>query len=485
MRPSPSRRLFSHLVAPLAAFTLAGSAAAAPAAPLPSEITSASVAKGRGCLREGAGKPCRDATADMTTGQQGAFVAGAEGATLRLHDGSTLELDPNSEVRFLATQSVQVPSPVRAPVVQLLQGRARCTAATPTGPQQAKAVVVRGSGALVGVVAAGTSIFRASTDKLSVAVLSGHTITSMSGNDWTVLKPNFARTLSRTGKAPVRAMLAAPQLSADPSFAIVSTSPTPPPQLKWQAVRGAEGYEVALRPLGSDRPSLTRRTKPDALSLPLADVPPGAYEAVVRALDAEDLDEAWSKPVAINFVTLELPPGGVFVGDNAIQLPEGQKISLRNVYGLESTLNDSTSFAPAANEARLINADRPQVVRLRRPGSAYELKIRLEPRSFHVDVDITPKRARWPGDAVTVTVRTRNRDGSPPPASVQLTPRVLLNTDPIAVTWTQDGPTMRTVIAPRPNGQPNVLRVEVLDQYGHVLGRNFLEIADKNTPLRW
>lgn len=433
-------------------------------------------------MREGPGLPCREPTGELTTGPQGAFVAGADGATLRLHDGSVVELDPEAEVRFLPTQAVAVPARLKAPVVQLLQGRARCTISPVTSPP--KAVVMRGAGGLTAVVAAGTSAFRAGPDRLSVSVRSGRAITSSAESDWVELKPGRARTLTRVGKAPVRAALAAPTLTADPSFAIVSAPPSTPPVLKWQAVPGAEGYEVALRPLGSGRPTWTRRTGLGTLSLTVTEVPTGAYEATVRALDAEDLDEVWSKPAPLNFITLELPPGAVFVSESTIQLPEGQKLGLRNVHGLESTLNDSSSFAPAANEARLMT-DRPQTVRIRRPGSTRELAIKLEPRTFHVDIDIGPKRARWPGDTVNVVVRTLNRDGSPPPTSLKLTPRVLLNTDPIIVSWKQEGSTMRATIPPRPTGFPNVLRVEVLDQYGYVLGRNFLEIADKNTPSRW
>ncbi|HEU4412678.1 MAG TPA: hypothetical protein VFS43_45965 [Polyangiaceae bacterium] len=484
MRPSPSRgplSVFTRLAAPLlAALALSGPAASAP--PPPPEATTAAVAKGAGCVREAPGSTCRAASAEMTTGPQGAFVAGAEGATLRLHDGSILELDPEAEVRFLQTQAVQVPAKVKAPVVQLLQGRARCTLSPVTTPP--KAVVVRGPGTLVGIVAAGTTAFRAAPDRLAVSVRSGRTITSGAENDWLELKPGRARTLLRTGKAPVRAALVAPAVTADPSFGVVSTPPSAPPMLKWKAVPGAEGYEVALRPLGSVRPTWTRRTGATTLSLALTEVPAGAYEAVVRAVDAEELDEAWSTPAPVNFITLDLPPGAVYVSENNIQIPEGQKLGLRHVHGLESTLNESTSFAPAANEARLMT-DRPQTLRLRRPGTTREFAVRLEPRTFHIDVDIGPKRARWPGDTITVVVRPLNRDGSPLPSTLKLTPKVTLNTDPITVTWVQDGPTMRASIPPRPTGVPNVLRVEVIDQYGYVLGRNFLEIADRNTPLRW
>jgi hypothetical protein len=433
-------------------------------------------------VREAPGQPCRDVSADVTTAPQGAFVAGADGATLRLSDGSALDLDPEAEVRFLPTQLVQVPAKVKAPTVQLLRGRARCAvSAAPTPP---KAVVVRGPGVLVAVVTAGTSSFHAGGDRLAVSVRDGRAITSTAENDWMDLKPGRARTLSLSGKAPVRGVLAAPAVRADPSFAIVSTPASAPPVLRWQPVPGAEGYVVALRPLGSPRPIWTRRAGPSTVSMTLTDVPAGAYEGVVRATEAEELDETWSKPVPLNFVALDPPPGGGFVAENTVQLPDGQKLGLRHVNGLESSVNDSTSFAPAANEARLLT-DRPQVVRLRRPGETRELSIRLEPRTFHVEVDIGPKRARWPGDTITVVVRTVDRDGSTLPASLQLTPRVLLNTDPIAVNWTREGSTMRATIAPRPNGLPNVLRVEVVDQYGYVLGRNFLEIADKNTPLRW
>ncbi|HEU4532630.1 MAG TPA: FecR domain-containing protein, partial [Polyangiaceae bacterium] len=175
-------RYVRALAAGLVALSLGPAAAAAPKpAAAPAEATTASVTRGRGCVREAPGQACRDASVDLTTVPQGAFVAGAEGATLRLNDGSLLELDPEAEVRFLATQSVQVPARVKAPVVQLLLGRARCTVAATPPP---KAVMVRGPSASVAVVSGGTAAFRAWPDKLAVGVRSGKAITSAGENDW-------------------------------------------------------------------------------------------------------------------------------------------------------------------------------------------------------------------------------------------------------------------------------------------------------------
>jgi hypothetical protein len=48
---------------------------------------------------------------------------------------------------------------------------------------------------------------------------------------------------------------------------------------------------------------------------------------------------------------------------------------------------------------------------------------------------------------------------------------------PIAVSWIQDGSTLRATLPPQPGVSNAVVRVEVRDAEGHDIGRGHLEIA--------
>jgi hypothetical protein len=54
---------------------------------------------------------------------------------------------------------------------------------------------------------------------------------------------------------------------------------------------------------------------------------------------------------------------------------------------------------------------------------------------------------------------------------------VLLGIDELAVSWRQQGTSFITEVPPQGGEGPWIVRVEVEDQYGHLLGRDFVEIS--------
>ena len=57
--------------------------------------------------------------------------------------------------------------------------------------------------------------------------------------------------------------------------------------------------------------------------------------------------------------------------------------------------------------------------------------------------------------------------------------QVLLGTTELKVEWAHHGAVWSTHLSPRSTGGPTVLRVIAQDEYGTSLGRNFLEIDEK------
>ncbi len=68
------------------------------------------------------------------------------------------------------------------------------------------------------------------------------------------------------------------------------------------------------------------------------------------------------------------------------------------------------------------------------------------------------------------------------PEWVQLKPTVTLGIEPIEVAFTRDGNRLTGTVPPNAAPGPWVLRVEVQDQFGALLGRDFLEIGKAPPP---
>lgn len=77
-------------------------------------------------------------------------------------------------------------------------------------------------------------------------------------------------------------------------------------------------------------------------------------------------------------------------------------------------------------------------------------------------------------------------EGQPIPDWLDVIPTVTLGIDPISVDWKREGRVLRATIPPNEEKKgPWVLRVEVADQYGVPLGRDFVEIVeDKSKVVR-
>jgi hypothetical protein len=136
---------------------------------------------------------------------------------------------------------------------------------------------------------------------------------------------------------------------------------------------------------------------------------------------------------------------------------------------------DDHKFRPAASELQV--DETPHLVRLRVEGDyGRETRLKVEPRALKADIRLGPASARWPEDAIDMSIAIVDPSGRFDPASVQPKVEVLLGIEPVDVDWSRDGTRLTARFAPRNSTRPEVLRVIVRDQSGVQLGRNFLEI---------
>ena len=120
-------------------------------------------------------------------------------------------------------------------------------------------------------------------------------------------------------------------------------------------------------------------------------------------------------------------------------------------------------------------------LRLREPGKKEELGIKLEPRTLKADVKIGPKSARWPGEPLQVTVKLFDHRGKPITDPLKTKPHVFVNVKQVEPTWTHSGNTYSAKISPASGAGPWVVRVEVSDDFGDQVGRDFIELGGEKT----
>jgi hypothetical protein len=239
-------------------------------------------------------------------------------------------------------------------------------------------------------------------------------------------------------------------------------------------VPNAHHYELRLR--GTDGAVQSRTVHGGTrLEDPFAPVLPGQYELSARAVDREGIAGRWSKPEGVRVVGVSLPPGAYAAGGD-IFIGKGQEVHFSNTDGLEMTYEGAGRYVPASQAVSLYRGE-TTMVSFRVPGSVYPTTARLRPRGLYAHVALGPSRAVWPTDQVQIAVELRSKDGESVPQWLELKTEVKLGIEPIEVSFTRDGNRLIGTVPPTDKPGPWVLRVEVKDQFGSLLGRDFLEIA--------
>ena len=183
----------------------------------------------------------------------------------------------------------------------------------------------------------------------------------------------------------------------------------------------------------------------------------------------------WSKRVPLRVVGVALPDGA-YVASGNIHLGQGQKARFTHTEGLVLTHSGVRRYLPGSSLVPLHENART-MVSFRLPGTATLAITEMLPRPVRAEIEIGPKRARWPKDEVKVSVALAPSGPGSVPISIEAHPRVMIGIDPVELEWHRRGNRMEAVVPPSSDKGPWVVRVEVEDQYGVPLGRDFLEVA--------
>jgi hypothetical protein len=397
---------------------------------------------------------------------------GPDGAEWMLPGGSSLTASPGAELRVIG-KPVPLDLGFKRPVpgftvilkAGVVRGRVPGSAKSAiviSAPQQTSVLVVSGETSVL----AGRHV--------AVANTAGKTLVGTAGARMRALEPGMLEVLD-AGVTSRRALLSSPR-TLDAALLLVSQGEdTALGKLSWDTVTGASGYRVEVRELASDRLRARVETQAAELASDSVRLAPGGYRLRVVSLDSIGMESARPLERQLQVVRVSLPVGGYLEGQRAFRIPAGAKIGLAQADGLEMSYGTS-AFVPVAPSLELSDGT-PRLVRLRAPGQGEGESLWLLPRAARAQVSFEPRTPHWPAQPLTIRVRVKDASGAGAASWIEARPRVSVGVDAVTVPFTQDGEEWTGVLPPRSGQGPWVVRVEVADQNGVALGRDFVEVA--------
>ncbi|HXK17890.1 MAG TPA: hypothetical protein VNG33_08810 [Polyangiaceae bacterium] len=417
-----------------------------------------------------AAAPKTGVVAGSGTSSGGVFTAGPDGAEYVLPSLARLSLAPGAAVHvFPKPQQLQLAPGSKTPTYSFGLVRGRVDVAVPSKP---KSAVLCSIGKVSAVVGTGVATLLVHGETSTVASGAGD-VRTLVADHWTTLPPGTLQHFGGEHAGAVEPTVAAPALARGQRLWFSPGDPVAIAGIAVSPVTGADHYELKLHAWdGSEQRRQVRGVRQEDAFPPAM---PGQYELSARSVDAEGIAGPWTKSEPVRVVGVTLPPGGYASGGD-IFIGKGQEVHFSNVDGLEMTYEGAGHYVPASQAVSLYRGE-TTMVSFRVPGSVYPTSARLRPRGLYAQVVLGPKRAVWPTDPIQIAVELRSKEGEAIPEWLELKPAVTLGVEPIEVVFTRDGNRLVGTVPPTANPGPWVLRVEVKDQFGALLGRDFLEIA--------
>jgi hypothetical protein len=390
------------------------------------------------------------------------------GAVLRLSSDAKYDLGKPIKLQLAPTGSDKT----TVQVIKLTAGRVSIS--IPESKHPKTAVLIQAPRKVSAVAKGGESLVITGQERVTVAAVKGEMLAAL-GNDWKALPSGIVRSFGG-GQTIEQAVPRTPQLSLPQSMLLALRGGVKPSVVAAPADNVERKQLRLYRVEGTQRKTLLdAEWRADSQQLP--ELGPGRYEVQARAIDRSGVESALSTPLTLRGVGAELPEGTRLVGDS-ILLGRSTRVKLIGAEGLEASYGRADLFVPAPPDVGLARGQ-STLLRLREPGQKQELAVQLEPRTVRADIAIGPKSARWPGDALQVSVKLFDHRGKPVTDPLKTKPRVFVNVDPVEPSWSHNGNTYTAKVPPAPGAGPWVVRVEVNDDFGDEVGRNFIELGGK------
>lgn len=338
-------------------------------------------------------------------------------------------------------------------------------------PQQ-PVVVLRSPREELAVVVAGTATVRIEDGHLVAINRNGRVLAGNAKHVRPLLARHAQSFACASGSAP-RIVPPTPSFTLGRRLWLASGGKRVRPNgLSWSVSDTAIRYRVRVTSEGGD---LTLETTDTTLGDQAPELGPGRYDVTVQPIDECGIEGAASEPARLQVLGMGIPLGGYVDDEGVVRAQVGDSVRLTNAEQVLISFPQGKHWLPAPKEIRLHHA-REQKMYLRGDELSTPLVLRIAPRDVDAQIDIGPQGVTWPGQDVQVKVRLRSGSGNVPDW-IEPVPRLMIGLERIYVPWKRKGAELHATIPPQPGNKPCVIRVEVTDQYGIVLGRSFMEVA--------
>lgn len=250
--------------------------------------------------------------------------------------------------------------------------------------------------------------------------------------------------------------------------------------LSWSPVAGAVSYRIELRDASTGKPIANTDQKETTLrqAFPLA---PGNYQLYVRAVDRNEMPGSLSAALPLQIVGVDVPAGAELQPDARIEMSHSQTIQLKNADGLSLKRASERTARPASEPVGIANGKPTPLMIQANDNAAEACLVWLVPRQSPVAAYVGPKWVIWPHEAVDLEVRWTDSSGHRLPDDVDPNVTVYVGIEPIDVSWNKQADVWRANLGPQPGHGPWVVRLEIRDQTGTLLARDFVEVERRPT----
>ena len=404
---------------------------------------------------------------------EGSYKVTSERAEWAFPGGARVVAFPGTIIRVMKiSQPLQLKpgQETTAYTVMLKAGRAHVN--VPAGSKTAMVLMAPKKTSVI--VAGGTADVVVTDPKVMVASHEGETSVAVAASPFKPLEPGMLRVVD-DGAGETRPLVGSPGELNGARVQLSFGTPVSLSGLSWDAAPGAASYRVELREKGVAK-ARTIETTGTALP-PELTVCPGSYTLRVAAVDPSGLESAKVLEEPLRVISLSLPPGGYVDAAGSVRLPLGARLALSHVDGVELTYGAAGVFMKAPPTLELVRGE-PRLVSFKTPGNFDFANLQILPRDARARIEVTPRAPTWPRDRINIRVRLEEANGAPVPSFIQAKPKVIVGLETTPVEFRDAGGGWLSAELPARSGAgPWVVRVEVADQYGIDLGRDFIEVA--------
>jgi hypothetical protein len=413
------------------------------------------------------------------------LTAGDGGRALDLPGSIRLQMTPGTRLRFV--RSIRLALLPGAPgtlcdVLSLVEGRVDVV--VPNRRPLERSVLVMTPRRVGGVPSGGWMTVTARSSGSSVVNRDGQMVSAVGAN-WIPLQPGLARTVSGPNSSgqPER-MAAGPAVFIDRPLGFKIGDARTAFRVHLLGGATATRYLVRVWRADSGAPTLVRTLEASGPELEVTGLEPGSYLVQAESENPDGTVSQLSLPRAVRIVGLSVPAGARVVGAT-IELGRDQMVALDDPTGLEVSHGGAATFVSAPRTLGLWR-DGPTLVRLRQLGRTEETELRLVPREIRARIEITPRRAVWPGQNLTIVIWLEDGRGRQIDGIDSHTVDVAVNGEPVTLDWNRSDDLLVAHLPGRPMPGPWVVRVEVRAASGNLVGRESLEIAPRHPrPRMW